>query len=119
MEAIAVYIKEYRSLKNALIPLSSCFDVELKTEQYFNDFKIREVMQNHADVVKKYKQKKLAYNNEYLDSVLQNTQNLFNNKEEMKAAIFGYIPHEEDIDKVALGKLHYDLAKEFGLREGH
>ena len=92
-------------------------DNQDETEQYFNDFKIREVMQNHADVVKKYKQKKLAYNNEYLDSVLQNTQNLFNNKEEMKAAIFGYIPHEEDIDKVALGKLHYDLAKEFGLRE--
>lgn len=92
-------------------------DSQDETEQYFNDFKIREVMQNHADVVKKYKQKKLAYNNEYLDSVLQNTQNLFNNKEEMKAAIFGYIPHEEDIDKVALGKLHYDLAKEFGLRE--
>lgn len=88
-----------------------------ETEQYFNDFKIREVMQNHADVVKEYKQKKLAYNNEYLDSVLQNTQNLFNNKEEMKAAIFGYIPHEEDIDKVALGKLHYDLAKKFGLRD--
>ena len=88
-----------------------------ETEQYFYDFKIREVMQNHADVVKAYKQKKLAYNDEYLDSVLQNTQNLFNSKEEMKAAIFGYIPHEEDIDKVALGKLHYDLAKEFGLRE--
>ena len=33
----------------------------------------------------------------------------------MKAAIFGYIPHEEDIDKVALGKLHYDLAKEVGV----
>lgn len=92
-------------------------DNQDETEQYFNDFKIREVMQNHADVVKMYKQKKLAYNNEYLDSVLQNTQNLFNNKEEMKAAIFGYIPHEEDIDKVALGKLHYDLAKEAGLRE--
>ena len=90
-------------------------DNQDETEQYFNDFKIREVMQNHADVVKKYKQKKLAYNNEYLDSVLQNTQNLFNNKEEMKAAIFGYIPHEEDIDKVALGKLHYDLAKEVGV----
>lgn len=33
MEAIAVYIKEYRSLKNALIPLSSCFDVELKKDK--------------------------------------------------------------------------------------
>lgn len=88
-----------------------------ETEQYFNDFKIREVMQNHADVVKAYKQKQLAYNDEYIDSVLQNTQNLFNSKEEMKAAIFGYIPHEEDIDKVALGKLHYDLAKEAGLRD--
>lgn len=33
MEAIAVYIKEYRSLKNALIPLSPCFDVELKKDK--------------------------------------------------------------------------------------
>lgn len=33
MEAIAVYIKEYRSLKNALIPLSPCFDVELKKDE--------------------------------------------------------------------------------------
>ena len=33
MEAIAVYIKEYRSLKNALIPLSPCFDVELKRDK--------------------------------------------------------------------------------------
>ena len=46
MEAIAVYIKEYRSLKNALIALSPCFDVELKKngiivrkKQSFNVFR--------------------------------------------------------------------------------
>lgn len=88
---------------------------KVATESYLDRFKIREVMQNHVDVVKEYRQKQLAYSDAYMDSVLQNTQNLFNSKEDMKAAVFGYVPREEDIDRVALGKLHYDLAKEFGL----
>lgn len=85
------------------------------TKQYLNDFKIKEMMQNHVNLLKEYRQKKLVYSNPYMDSIIKNTQNLYSNREELKAAVFGYVPREEDIDKVALGKLHYDLAKEFEL----
>jgi len=83
-----------------------------------NDFKLKDLYQNHKDIVLELIQKEAIYNESYLNELLtQYEGTLFKNKEDLQRLISGGYISDEEIGKRPLSKLIKDISKELNLTQ--
>jgi len=87
-----------------------------RIENNLNDFELKNLYQNHKDIVLELIQKAEIYNESYIDELFQNYEGtLFKNREDLLRLITcGYITDEE-IHKRPLSKLIKDISEELDL----
>jgi len=97
------------------------FDLELKSEdkrakKHIESFKLKDLYQNHKDIILELIQKQAIYNDSYIDELFNQYEGtLFKNREDLQRLITcGYISDDE-INKRPLSKLIKDISKELEL----
>lgn len=87
-----------------------------KVEKHIEVFNIKNLYNEHKDIVSELLQKKVIYSDDYLESLLDEYEGkLFNNKEHLLRLITnGYI-EDKDINKRPLSKLIKDISEELDL----
>ena len=82
-----------------------------------DDFELKDLYQNHKDIVLELIQKEAIYNESYLDELLtQYEGTLFKNREDLQRLISGGYVSDDEIGKRPLSKLVKDISDELGLR---
>ncbi len=87
-----------------------------KVEKHIEVFNIKNLYNEHKDIVSELLQKRVIYSDDYLESLLDEYEGkLFNNKEHLLRLITsGYI-EDKDINKRPLSKLIKDISEELDL----
>ncbi len=87
-----------------------------KVEKHMEVFNIKNLYNEHKDIVSELLQKRVIYSDDYLESLLDEYEGkLFNNKEHLLRLITnGYI-EDKDINKRPLSKLIKDITEELDL----
>ena len=87
-----------------------------KVEKHMEVFNIKNLYNEHKDIVSELLQKRVIYSDDYLESLLDEYEGkLFNNKEHLLRLITnGYI-EDKDINKRPLSKLIKDISEELDL----
>ncbi len=87
-----------------------------RIENNLNDFELKDLYQNHKDIVLELIQKNTIYNESYLDELLtQYEGTLFKNREDLQRLIGGGYINDNEIGKRPLSKLIKDISQELGL----
>lgn len=89
---------------------------DLKTENTIETLRLKELYNEHKDIVVELIQKAEMYNDSYIDELMTNYEGtIFKNREDlMRLITCGYI-NDEDINKRPLSKLIKDISEELGL----
>jgi len=87
-----------------------------RIENNLDDFELKDLYQNHKDIVLELIQKEAIYNESYIDELLtQYEGTLFKNKEDLlRLVTCGYVS-DEDINKRPLSKLIKDISQELDI----
>lgn len=87
-----------------------------KVEEYLDVFNIKNLYENHKDIVKELLQKRVIYSDSYIDELFtQYSGTLFSSREDLLRLITcGYVS-DEDINKRPLSKLIKDISEELGI----
>lgn len=90
---------------------------ETKVENHNEVFNIKNLYENHKDIVKELLQKRVMYSDSYIDELFDKYSGiLFFSKEElMRLITCGYIS-DDDINKRPLSKLIKDISEDLGFR---
>lgn len=97
------------------------FDIEFKSndakvQNNINDFGLKELYENHKDIVLELIQKSYMYNESYLDELMKNYEGtLFKNREDLLRLVFGGYIADEDLGKRPLSKLTKDILEQFDI----
>lgn len=88
-----------------------------KIESYNKTLNIKNLYENHKDIVKELLQKRVIYSDSYIDELFDKYSGiLFSSKEElMRLITCGYIS-DDDINKRPLSKLIKDISEDLGFR---
>ncbi len=87
-----------------------------RIDNNLDDFELRDLYQNHKDIILELIQKEAIYNESYLDELLtQYEGTLFKNREDLQRLISGGYISNEEIGKRPLSKLIKDISEELGL----
>ena len=87
-----------------------------KVEKHIEVFNIKNLYNEHKDIVSELLQKRVIYSDDYLESLLDEYEGkLFNNKEHLLRLITGGYIEDKDINKRPLSKLIKDISKELDL----
>jgi len=89
---------------------------KIRIENNLNDFELKDLYQNHKDIVLELIQKAEIYNDSYIDELMQKYEGtLFKNREDLLRLITcGYV-NDEDLHKRPLSKLIKDISEELEL----
>lgn len=109
------HVSESFSIK--LTPNSNIDDnTKDRVESSIKTFKLNDLYEKHKDIVLEIIQKKILYNESYIDELLTNYQGiLFENKEDVLRLVFGGYITEDSISKRPLSKLIKDILKELDI----
>ncbi len=89
---------------------------KIRIENNLDDFKLRDLYQNHKNIILELIQKEAIYNESYLDELLTQYEGiLFKNKEDLQRLISGGYVSDKEIGKRPLSKLIKDISEEIGL----
>ena len=97
------------------------FEIDIKTEdkkaeKSIEVFNLKQLYENHKDIVLELIQKEAIYNESYLDELLtQYEGTLFKNREDLQRLISGGYVSDDEIGKRPLSKLVKDISSELGL----
>ncbi len=87
-----------------------------KVEKHIEVFNIKNLYNEHKDIVSELLQKRVIYSDDYLESLLDEYEGkLFNNKEHLLRLITGGYIEDKDINKRPLSKLIKDISEELDL----
>ena len=87
-----------------------------KAEKSIEVFNLKQLYENHKDIVLELIQKEAIYNESYLDELLtQYEGTLFKNREDLQRLISGRYVSDDEIGKRPLSKLVKDISSELGL----
>lgn len=87
-----------------------------KVEKHIEVFNIKNLYNEHKDIVSELLQKRVIYSDDYLESLLDEYEGkLFNNKEDLLRLITGGYIEDKDINKRPLSKLIKDISEELDL----
>lgn len=91
-------------------------DEKQRIENNLNDFELKDLYDNHKDIILELIQKKEIYNDSYLDELMQKYEGtLFKNREDLlRLVTCGYVS-DEDLHKRPLSKLIKDISEELNL----
>ena len=91
-------------------------DEKNRIENNLDDFELKDLYQNHKDIILELIQKQAIYNDSYIDELFNQYEGtLFKNREDLQRLITcGYISDDE-INKRPLSKLIKDISKELEL----
>jgi len=106
----------YHSIKGFEIELKENDSNDIKTQNTISTFRLKELYNNHKDIILELIQKQAIYNDSYLDELLSQYEGtLFKNREDLQRLIIcGYI-NDDEINKRPLSKLIKDISKELEL----
>jgi hypothetical protein len=104
----------YHSLKGFEIDIHT---EDTQAEKSIEVFNLKQLYENHKDIVLELIQKEAIYNESYLDELLtQYEGTLFKNREDLQRLISGGYVSDDEIGKRPLSKLVKDISAELGLR---
>ncbi|CAA6805563.1 MAG: Unknown protein [uncultured Sulfurovum sp.] len=104
----------YHSLKGFKIDINT---KDKKAEKSIEVFNLKQLYENHKDIVLELIQKEAIYNESYLDELLTQYEGiLFKNREDLQRLISGGYVSDDEIGKRPLSKLVKDISDELGLR---
>lgn len=87
-----------------------------KVENHIDIFNIKNLYNEHKDIVSELLQKRVVYSDDYIDSLLDEYEGkLFNNKEDLQRLITSGYVEDKDINKRPLSKLIKDISEELDL----
>ncbi|MCT7573983.1 hypothetical protein N5U00_01465 [Aliarcobacter butzleri] len=87
-----------------------------KVERHIEVFNIKNLYNEHKDIVSELLQKKVIYSDDYLESLLDEYEGtLFKNREDLLRLITGGYIDDTDINKRPLSKLIKDISEELDL----
>ena len=87
-----------------------------KVEKHIGVFNIKNLYNEHKDIVSELLQKRVIYSDDYLESLLDEYEGtLFKNREDLLRLITGGFIEEKDINKRPLSKLIKDISEELDL----
>ena len=87
-----------------------------RIENNLEDFALKDLYQNHKDIILELIQKEVVYNDSYLDELFKSYEGtLFKNREDLQRLISGGFIDESEINKRPLSKLIKDISQELGL----
>ncbi len=91
-------------------------DERNRIKNNLDDFELKDLYQNHKDIVLELIQKQAIYNESYMDELLtQYEGTLFKNREDLQRLVSGGYISDEEIGKRPLSKLIKDISIELGL----
>ncbi|MED3447911.1 hypothetical protein P4483_29110 [Bacillus thuringiensis] len=79
-------------------------------------FKIKEIYNEHKDIVAELLQKKIVYTNDYIDSIYKEHGNIFYSNDDVYKMIIGNYIAEDDLEKRVMAKFTKDIAKQIGFK---
>lgn len=87
-----------------------------KVERHIEVFNIKNLYNEHKDIVSELLQKRVIYSDDYLESLLDEYEGkLFNNKEHLLRLVTNGFVEDKDINKRPLSKLIKDISEELDL----
>lgn len=87
-----------------------------KVEKHIEVFNIKNLYNEHKDIVSELLQKRVIYSDDYLESLLDEYEGtLFKNREDLLRLITGGYIEDKDINKRPLSKLIKDISEELDL----
>ena len=87
-----------------------------KVEKHIEVFNIKNLYNEHKDIISELLQKRVIYSDDYLESLLDEYEGkLFNNKEHLLRLITNGYVEDKDINKRPLSKLIKDISEELDL----
>ena len=87
-----------------------------KVDKHIEVFNIKNLYNEHKDIVSEILQRRVIYSDDYLESLLDEYEGkLFNNKEDLLRLITSGYVENEDINKRPLSKLIKDISEELDL----
>lgn len=91
-------------------------DDDEKTQNTIDTFRLKELYNEHKDIVLELIQKAQIYNESYIDELIQEYEGkLFKNREDLLRLITCGYKTDEDIDKRPLSKFIKDISEELGI----
>jgi len=91
-------------------------DEKQRIENNLTDFELKDLYQNHKDIILELIQKDVIYNDSYIDELYKNYEGtLFRNREDLERLISGGFIQDDEINKRPLSKLIKDISQELGL----
>ena len=88
---------------------------ENKVEAHMKLFNIKELYNEHKDIISELVQRRLIYSDSYISSLHKEFDGVFESKDEIDKLITCNYTKPEDINKRPLSKLSIDISKELGL----
>jgi len=87
-----------------------------RIENNLTDFELKDLYQNHKDIILELIQKDVIYNDSYIDELYKSYEGtLFRNREDLERLISGGFIQDDEINKRPLSKLIKDITQELGL----
>jgi len=87
-----------------------------RIENNLTDFELKDLYQNHKDIILELIQKDVIYNDSYIDELYKSYEGtLFKNREDLERLISGGFIQDDEINKRPLSKLIKDISQELGL----
>lgn len=87
-----------------------------KVENHIDMFNIKNLYNEHKDIVSELLQKRVVYSDDYIDDLIDSYEGkLFNNKEDVLRLITGGYIEDKNINKRPLSKLIKDISEELDL----
>ncbi|MDK9694128.1 MAG: hypothetical protein OEL19_07795 [Sulfurimonas sp.] len=104
------------SKKRITLDIKPFDDNDIQTKNTIETFRLKELYNEHKDIVLELIQKAQIYNESYIDELMQKYEGtLFKNREDLLRLITcGYVS-DEDLHKRPLSKLIKDISKELNL----
>jgi hypothetical protein len=106
---------DFLDSKRVMFDIEAIKDKE-KVEKHIEVFNLKNLYENHKDIVSELLQKAEIYNESYIDELMQKYEGtLFKNREDLLRLITcGYV-NDDDLHKRPLSKLIKDISTELGL----
>ncbi len=106
----------YHSIYGFEIELKENNSKDKKTKNTISTFRLKELYQNHKDIILELIQKNVTYDDSYIDELFKTYEGtLFKNREDVITHIVSNYVSEDEIEKRPLSKLIKDISKDLGL----
>jgi hypothetical protein len=106
---------DFLDSKRVMFDIEAIKDKE-KVEKHIEVFNLKNLYEEHKDIISELLQKKEIYNESYIDELMQKYEGtLFKNREDLlRLVTCGYLS-DEDLHKRPLSKLIKDISEELGI----